>query len=223
MTTPLIWVTLLCLFGSVIYKKWVSEKALRKLYALKMKQDTDNFLKMIDSPYCKFNFSKVSLQMMKLNYFMDLQDHPQVQKTYDQMTSLKMNADEKIALYSRMFGYALQFSNRALAEACRDQLTPLLSGKKGEKAELIRGEVEQLDRIYIQKDTSLIQELIEALPECENDEIKSLIAFRIAKLYHYLNEPQQVEIYLNRAMRYTNHDKNRKSLMAMISDPSELD
>lgn len=223
MTNPIIWVTLLCLFGSVIYKKWVSEKALRKLYVFKMKQDTDNFLKMIDSPYCKFNFSKVSLQMMKLNYFMDLQDHPQVQKTYDQMTSLKMNADEKIALYSRMFGYALQFSNRALAEACRDQLTPLLSGKKGEKAELIRGEVEQLDRIYIQKDTSLIQELIEALPECENDEIKSLIAFRIAKLYHYLNEPQQVEIYLNRAMRYTNNDKNRKSLMAMISDPSELD
>ena len=40
---------------------------------------------------------------------------------------------------------------------------------------------------------------------------------------HYLNEPQQVEIYLNRAMRYTNNDKNRKSLMAMISDPSELD
>ena len=188
-----------------------------------MKQDTDNFLKMIDSPYCKFNFSKVSLQMMKLNYFMDLQDHPQVQKTYDQMTSLKMNADEKIALYSRMFGYALQFRDRALAEVCRDQLTPLLNGKKGGKAELIRGEVEQLDRIYIQKDTSLIQELIEALPECENDEIKSLIAFRIAKLYHYLNEPQQVEIYLNRAMRYTNNDKNRKSLMAMISDPSELD
>lgn len=223
MTNPIIWVTLLCLFGSVIYKKWVSEKALRKLYTLKMKQDTDNFLKMIDSSYCKFNFSKVSLQMMKLNYFMDLQDHPQVQKIYDQMTSLKMNADEKIALYSRMFGYALQFRDRALAEVCRDQLMPLLSGKKGEKAELIRGEVEQLDRIYIQKDTSLIQELIEALPECENDEIKSLIAFRIAKLYHYLNEPQQVEIYLNRAMRYTNNDKNRKSLMAMISDPSELD
>ena len=134
-----------------------------------------------------------------------------------------MNADEKIALDSRMFGYALQFRDRALAETCRDQLMPLLNEKKGQKAELIRGEVEQLDRIYIQKDTTLIQELTEALPECENDEIKSLIAFRLAKLYHYENQPEQVEIYLNQAMWYTNNDKNRKSLMAMISDPSELD
>ena len=161
--------------------------------------------------------------MMKLNYFIDLQDHDQVRATYAQFASLKMNADEKIALDSRMFGYALQFRDRALAETCRDQLMPLLIGKKGQKAELIRGEVEQLDRIYIQKDTTLIQELTEALPECENDEIKSLIAFRLAKLYHYEDQPEQVEIYLNQAMRYTNNDKNRKSLMAMISDPSELD
>ena len=209
MTNPILWITLLCLFGSVIYKKWVSEKALRKLYTFKMKQDTDSFLKLLDSPYCKFNFSKVSLLMMKLNYFIDLQDHDQVREIYAQFASLKMNADEKIALYSRMFGYALQFRDRALAETCREQL--------------IRGEVEQLDRIYIQKDTTLIQELTEALPECENDEIKSLIAFRLAKLYHYENQPEQVEIYLNQAMRYTNNDKNRKSLMAMISDPSELD
>lgn len=134
MTNPIIWVTLLCLFGSVIYKKWVSEKALRKLYALKMKQDTDNFLKMIDSPYCKFNFSKVSLQMMKLNYFMDLQDHPQVQKTYEQFASLKMNADEKIALYSRMFGYALQFRDRALAEVCPRPADAAAEREKGRES-----------------------------------------------------------------------------------------
>ena len=108
-----------------------------------------------------------------------------------------MNADEKIALDSRMFGYALQFRDRALAETCRDQLMPLLNGKKGQKAELIRGEVEQLDRSYIQKDTTLIQELTEALPECENDEIKSLIAFRLAKLDHYENQPEQVVININ--------------------------
>ena len=42
--------------------------------------------------------------------------------------------------------------------------------------------MEQLDRIYIQKDTTLIQELTEALPECENDEIKSLIALTICWL-----------------------------------------
>ena len=36
MTNPILWITLLCLFGSVIYKKWVSEKALRKLYTFKM-------------------------------------------------------------------------------------------------------------------------------------------------------------------------------------------
>ena len=58
MTNPILWITLLCLFGSVIYKKWVSEKALRKLYTFKMKQDTDSFLKLLDSPYCRFNFSQ---------------------------------------------------------------------------------------------------------------------------------------------------------------------
>ena len=54
-----------------------------------------------------------------------------------------------------------------------------------------------------------------------------IISARFSALSHggknNKNQPEQVEIYLNQAMRYTNNDKNRKSLMAMINDPSELD
>lgn len=69
--------------------------------------------------------------MMKLNYFIDLQDHDQVRATYAQFASLKMNADEKIALDSRMFGYALQFRDRALAETCPRSADAFVNREKG--------------------------------------------------------------------------------------------
>lgn len=86
-------------------------------------------------------------------------------------------------------------------KACRDQADTAAESKKGEKAELIRGEVEQLDRISLHPERHQFDpELIESVSrKCENDEIK--IADRLPHRKNFIiisTSRKQVEIYLNR-------------------------
>ena len=82
MTKAFIALTIVCLIGSLLYKRWATNKALKELYALKVK-DKGEYIKALDSYYVKFSFSEFNRNLMKLNYWIDERNDEKVKEVLE--------------------------------------------------------------------------------------------------------------------------------------------
>ena len=80
MNKAFIVLTMICLIGSLFYKKWATNRALKELYALKIK-NKDEYIKALDSYYIKFTFSEFNRNLMKLNYWIDERNEEKRERT----------------------------------------------------------------------------------------------------------------------------------------------
>jgi len=116
----------------------------------------------------------------------------------------------------------LQTKNIDLSKETRYSLLELLKNKKDHKSSLMLEEINQLNAIYIEKDTSIIKDLLETFEDCENKDIKCLLCFRIAKLYYYMNDKDNAQKYINLAIDYSENEKNKHDLIKILNNLDEL-
>ena len=214
---------IICVVLTFFYQKKVQGDLLKKLYVYKANHDQEGFMNTLDSSYTRFVFSKFTIEFMKLNYYLDHHDYLQAKEQFKKFNNMKLNDRNAIALNTRMFNGALEAKDVTLASNIKKVLMPILEKQKEENYKLIYGEIEQLDKIYIQKDVSIIPDLLEVLDVCKDDNIKSLLCFRLAKLYHYQKNDNEVNKYLSLAEKYSTTVENKESMRNLMKDHSGLD
>lgn len=219
----LIFIVCIGIIASLFYQKWYKNKALNKLYELKREKNTKEFISLLDSNYLKFTFDEFTREFMKLNYWIEINNDEEVKKLLHRFQNIKMNDDNKVALYSRLFGYYVVKKENQKAIHLKNILIPLLEKKKDDKSQLLLGEINQVTSIYIDKDTSLLPLLVDTLNSIEDNKTKAILCIRIAKLYHYMNNSEKVNEYLLTAIEYTNNDIEKEDLKKMMDSPSLLD
>lgn len=208
--------------GSIAYQRKVTRDLMNRLYKYKKERNRQAFMEQADSPIMKIVFSKFNVELMKLNYDLDFGNYNNAKNQFEKFNGMRLNNQNKIALNLRMFHAALEAKDYSLASAIKDSLIPLLKKQQDQQSKLLLGEVIQLDRIYLQKDVSLIDELKQALEESEDDVIKNLLCFRIAKLYHFSHDEERVDFYLKKALSYAVNEENKRSLKALIKNHEGL-
>ena len=209
--------------ASVFYQNWYKSKALKKLYTLKCNHCTEQFMSLLDSKYIKFTFNEFTRQFMKLNYWIEIDNDEEVKKLLHHFQNLKMSDDNKVALYSRLFGYYVVKKENEKATHIKDKLLPLLESKKDDKSRLLLGEINQVSSIYIEKDTSLLPLMTNTLNNIEDNKTRTILCSRIAKLYQYMNNSEKVNEYLLKAIEYTDNKIEKESLKKLMDNPSLLD
>lgn len=212
-----------CVLFSCFYQKRVQENLLKKLYQYKREHNEKAFMDALDSTYTKIVFSKFTLEFMKLNYYLDHHAYQKAKEQFKKFQQMKLKNRNFLALNLRMFNGALEAKDYSLASALKEAILPILKKQTDSNSKILYGELIQLDKIYIQKDVSIINDLLEAYDACEDDKIKSLLCFRIAKLYHYMGNAEKVNDYLKLAEEYTEIHENKLSLEALIKDHRGLD
>lgn len=208
---------------SIAYQRKVTKDLLNRLYKYKKERNRQAFMELANSPIMKIVFSKFNVELMKLNYDLDFGNYDDAKHQFEKFNGMRLNDQNKLALNLRMFHSALEAKDYSLAGAIKEVLIPILKKKQDQQSKLLLGEVIQLDKIYLQKDVSLIDELKDALEESKDDGIKNLLCFRIAKLYHFSQDEGQVDIYLKQAFKYACNEENKRSLEALIKDHKGLD
>lgn len=219
----LVLVIVVCIGGSFIYKKWITEGTLKKLYKFKMQRNTEEFIKLLNSPYLKFNFSKFTLYWMQLSYFLDYKMTREVEETFRQQDVIKMTSDEQATVYFRMYTYYIEINQIQKAEALYNILNNCIQSSKDSKINALEKEVNQLKIVYCDKDSTQIKKIEEDIESCTDDELKSVGYFRIAKLYHYQGNEDKVNNYLQLAIDKTRIETNKESLEEMKKDHKKLD
>ena len=104
-----------------------------------------------------------------------------------------------------------------------ENLLPLVENKKDEQSELLAGETRQIVEIYCNKNTDLIEDLEETLDTIDNDNVKSILAYRIARLYYVKNDFDNVKKYIELAIKYSSNDNTIDDLNKILKDYSLLD
>ena len=222
MTKAFIALTIVCLIGSLLYKRWATNKALKELYALKVK-DKGEYIKALDSYYVKFSFSEFNRNLMKLNYWIDERNDEKVKEVLEIISKIKLNENDRIALYSKLFGYYIDKKEYDKAKKMAENLLPLVENKKDEQSELLAGETRQIVEIYCNKNTDLIEDLEETLDTIDNDNVKSILAYRIARLYYVKNDFDNVKKYIELAIKYSSNDNTIDDLNKILKDYTLLD
>lgn len=205
-----------------LYQNHIRNKLLRELYSYKINKQQKEFFELLDSFQSKFCLSTFTILFMKFNYYMDSNEYDKAKILYKEIEKQKMNNQNEVALKLKMFYSSVEKKDYEMAKNIKNSLMLALSKYKGKDSETIKGEVEQIDKIYLQKDVSILPELVEAFDNADEDAIKGLLCFRIAKLYHVINDEDSVNKYLNLAKHYTLNENAKKSLDHIIRNHGEL-
>ncbi len=222
-TSFIYYLAFVAIIASFVYQKWLKEKTLRELYELRNKKDDQAFIEKLDSNFVRFMFNSFTIQFMKLNYWIDNNNDEEVVSLLHHFSKMKLKEADRVALYSKLFGYYIDKKNNAKATNMKNKLVEILENKKDQKSVLLNGEVKQLYAIYVEHDTTMIPDLIETLESMEDNSVKSVLCFRIAKLYHYEKNVKKEKEYLSLAIEYSPNDSQTKSLQELLHHSDKLD
>ena len=201
------------LIGSFLYKNWVTNRTLRKLYLLRNVQQKDEFLKEIEGFNSKFYFSEFTRKMMALNFLMEIGCYDEATAYYQEWTKLKMKADEKIAFGFKLYELTILTKDKDRATKLKHQLLEAIEKSKNKNHEALKGEIKLLYAVYFEKDVSLIGHIELELQNINDRELKAEYYHRLAKLY-YADENQKKSLEaLENAIQETQSEARKKSLL----------
>ena len=160
---------------------------------------------------------------MKLNYWIDERNEEKIHEVLNSISKIKLSEKDRVALYTKMFGYYIDKKEYDKAKKMADSLLPLIENKKDEQSVLLVGETKQIVEIYCNKNTALIEDLEETLETIDNQDVKSILAYRIARLYYVKKDFDNVKKYIELAIKYSNNAKTISDLNKILKDYTLLD
>lgn len=218
----LICIFALCIAGSLLYRRFVINKTLRRLYQLRQQGEEASYMQALDALDVRLYFSSFTRELLRLGYYLAKYDTPWVNALYDRLCQSKTNAKNRIALYSRVFPYFLEQKEEERAKACAKKLYELLADRKETKYVLLYNEVRQLEGIYLKRDLSWIEVLEGIVPQIRDEESLSVLQFRLAKLYMMKQDVEKSRALLLEAMTHSKDEASRTRLHYLLHHMQEL-
>lgn len=194
-TTVIVIIFIVCIAGAYIYQKWAQKQFLNKLYVIRATGKKEDYLAALDTNYAKFVLSDSTRIQMKLKYCIQNDQIEEIQKIMDSLADQKLSKGEKAQAYFQLFGYYVQKEEIKEAEQCKQILDTLLEKTDTKEQELIKGEAEQIEQIYIKKNVDLIPDLEETLVDMQNKQVKAVLCSRLAYLYKQAGMEEKAATY----------------------------
>ncbi len=157
------------------------------------------YQELLNNNRLKLLFRKQMIDIMRLDGYLLAGNDEKIVELIDGLDDLKLEPREKLNFYQKRFSYFVEKNNQEEAKVSLKLLKTFLAKEKDIKFQEILKEAVLVYDIYITHNTKLIPELIEKTKVTKDKIVKGITEFRIAKLYYYENNPDQINIYLNKA------------------------
>ncbi len=136
---------LLVIIVSNSYKNKMQNKVLRKLLQAKSKSK-DEYFRVLNENSTKLLFSKETLKVLGINYYIDTLDVYEVEKFLSNIDSQGLSDTNKIAIIARIFGMSITVNDRDLMKIAEVKMNKLLSANKNAKYRYLIEEMNELKR-----------------------------------------------------------------------------
>lgn len=211
-----------CLFVLALYRRWITHRILRRLYALREQKDEHAYMQTLEGLDVRVYFSSFTRMMLRLGYYLANSDSVQVNALYDQSAVQTHSEKNQIAFYSRVLPYFLEHHEETRANACVEKLHALLAKRKESSYVRLHQEITQLEGIYLLHDLSWIDRVKKMLDQPLDEESRCILLFRLAKLYMLKQDEQTSRSLLREALSHTNDTRTQKRLQYLLCHIQEL-
>jgi hydrogenase maturation factor len=170
-------------------------RTLNELNQLLMKE-RNYFLyqELLSNKKLRLAFSKKQIALLKLKGFMM---EGKDQEIIQLINMMNLKGYSKLDYLLKRFTYFIEVMNSKESKHSLNMLEELTAKAKDNKdARDIIQEARLTYAIYIDRDTSLIHKLNEMIDKTDNDKVKGIIYYRLAKLYYF----DQSNKYMNKAL-----------------------
>lgn len=159
----------------------------------------DLFLEQIDSFAAKIYFnSKVRLQR-KLDAYVMKDDTNGVLDTFKELESKKLSFGQQVSLYEKEVDFYVSHKMFEQAVVANNKVQELNSQVEIPDLQKIADACNYLIKVYVDRDPSVVNDLIEFAENASVDSVKGIHYFRIAKCYYYKKDTKMVDKYLDKA------------------------
>lgn len=132
MSKYLLIAVILCLIAEVLYKRWAITYGLRELYTIRKTKDDERFIQTVNSGFIKLQFNAFTREFMKLNYWIERDNNREVKNLLPVFEQMKIKQEQEIALYYKLYEYALKGGRRNEVESYGQHLEVLLQNNMEE-------------------------------------------------------------------------------------------
>ena len=157
------------------------------------------YLELLKNKRLRIAFSKVELKLLKLEGVLALGTDEEVVSVISELDNTKLKKKYKLEFLNKRFAYYVEKNNKKEAKKTYEYLEFILAKNKHSEAKKILKEAKRVLDIYINRDTSLINELIIEAKETENKVVRGINYYRVAKLYYFSLDNKKAKEYLEEA------------------------
>ena len=176
-----------------VYMEVKKRTTIGKLETYLAKGDFESYLKLVDRPLTSILYPKYNVLFLRLNATMALSDAKQTEQTIEQMSKLKMNDEQRLALAVKAFNFYVDVEDKRKAKEALKYIE-----KHGGK-EAARVNRRTYD-IFLKKSSAYIPEMEHALEKATpSDEV--MLCQLLAVQYENKGDHEKAAAYRERVER----------------------
>ncbi len=175
------------------------ETTLKLEEILYVNSDVKTYLNVLNNnKLLKLLYPAGTIENLILDGYMMLDDADIIEKQFEKVEALHLNKGELLDFNLKKLSYFAKADNKKKSKQALDAINKILENNNKEKYREIKEEADRIFRLYIDKDVSLENELLQ-LANRQKGIQKGITYFRLAKIAYYKKQQKDVEKYLNLA------------------------
>lgn len=177
-----------------------AERELKSLY----QKDTALYLERLENNrLLRVVFRRPILLLYQLEGQMKLGDDEAIRALIARLDRQKLQPRDRLAFYQNRLSYFASAGDGDQARQSRDMLVDFLYKTKADRKEgkykNIIEDANQIIGVYVDRDTSLIISMKNQAAATADPLQRGILQYRLAKLYHFADDGDMVQVYLKRA------------------------
>lgn len=175
------------------------ETTLKLEEILYVKNDVKTYLTVLNNnKLLKLLYPKGTIENLILDGYMMLDDADIIEKQFEKVEALHLNKGELLDFNLKKLSYFAKADNKKKSKQALDCINKILENNNKEKYREIKDEADRIFKLYIDKDVSLENELLQ-LANRQKGIQKGITYFRLAKIAYYKKQQKDVVKYLHLA------------------------
>lgn len=200
-----------------------TEEELRRLYD----SDVKLYLERLEhNKRLKYVFRKPIMLLYKLDGYMKTGDDEKVRSAITELDGIKLEPRDKVEYLQKRMSFFVSTGEADEARISFDRLSEYLHSVQADKVErysALLAEGQEIIAVYLDKDISYMQQLIEKAKNTEHPVLRGVMYYRLAKLAHYKGDAAERQEYLKLASDLLSDTDYREIIDKALTAPEILE
>lgn len=208
---------------SQVIRNYVLTKNLKLIYdAAYVQKNIELFEVLIDSLQVQMSMSYFSRSLMKIKFYVFMDEENKALKEIKRVLKKKLNNKDLNAVTVSCYTYLLEKENEIVAEEILNRLEKAYSQSNNPEEAMLLFDSKLAFDIYINKDVSKIEGILEILENNIDEQTKAVYLYRLAKLYKYNNEKTKAIDCLKQAKKFTKASNDIRKIDSILKGNWEI-